>query len=295
MADEDKPEPERPKPEKPKPEHPPQAVRPAERQGLEPAEERKRQLVSLASMLTAMAIVTVVAVKLKGGNRGAGFAWTKPTPGFVETDADIGPEAPLDPKLLEGIVVDYDTLHGTNSQRGSGNLEARGARTTVADRPLSDKELAEVSVLVIANARMPFAEEEIDAIDKFVRSGHGLIIADDPSMWAHVENRPLEELPPNVLGARLGFSFGAKLLGAPARIDSAALGGIARIARNDWVPTSVTTDAGHARPLALDDQAGAMLVTAEPAKGRIVVVGHPSMLADNPALFVWAVKWAAGR
>jgi hypothetical protein len=197
---------------------------------------------------------------------------------------------------LAGVTLAFDLGHGSGSAGAAAAVERDGARVRTIEQPLSDETLRGVGVLCLfAPRKTPFTSAELDAMERFVRGGGGLIAAELGWSWTYYVHQPIEALPLNQLGARLGFGFTAENIGVPARVDPDALAGLGPLVRHDWVPSSVTLTGAAARELVHDDQLRLMAGTVEAGRGRVAAFGHPTMLTENPGLFAWAVRWAARR
>jgi hypothetical protein len=132
-------------------------------------------------------------------------------------------------------------------------------------------------------------------VERFVRDGGGLIAADLGWSWTYYDKQPIETLPINALGRRLGFAFTADNLGHPSRVDAEALPGLAPLVQTDWVPSGIRLDGEQARVTVRDDQLRAMAGTVHAGRGRVAVFGHSAMLRDNPALLIRSVGFAAAH
>ena len=175
-----------------------------------------------------------------------------------------------------------------------GEFEVR-----VHDRPLTQQTLAGVRVLLIANpgdkavgghpAPPHFTRPDVASLSKFVENGGGLILL------GNQENHNLEIEDTNRLLTRFGLQFtnaytDAKKLTLPK--DTPVIGGL-RWAY--YTGNSITLAPKHAaQPRALvtndlsqkpvkgpRDAPGVLLATAEPARGRVVLVTDAGWLTDE--------------
>lgn len=199
----------------------------------------------------------------------------------------------------------------------------------VHDRPLTQETLAGVRLVLIANpsdkavgANPPphhVSEADIRALTEFVDRGGGLIVS------GNQENHNLEVDDMNRLLARFGIQAtnlytDAKILEVPR--ETPVIGGL-RWAY--YTGNLLRLDPSHpARPRALvlndlnvkpaggpRNQAGCLLATAEPGKGRVVAVTDSGWIADfaleeqgvggvalkgqdNGEIFRRLTRWAAG-
>ncbi|MBL8714756.1 MAG: hypothetical protein JNL79_02105 [Myxococcales bacterium] len=205
--------------------------------------------------------------------------------------AAVSPE-----KSPRGLRVGLDLRHGVGAATSWNELAARGAAVTLVEQSIGDGALADLDVLVVLEARKNWDPSELDAVVRFVRSGHGLVIADLGWSWVTYDKRPLQELPANVLGSQLGFGFTNDVLGVPTAIDPNVLGGLRALTRaTPWVPCGVTVAPERGRLLVRDAHLRPMIGVVDAAKGRTVAIGHAGLVVDNPALLSFAVALAAGR
>jgi len=207
------------------------------------------------------------------------------------------PPAPVSvEKSPRGLRVGLDRRHGVDATTSFGELSTRGAVTTVVEQPLGDALLANLDVLVALEPRKAWDATEIDAVVRFVRAGHGLVVADLGWSWVHYDKRPLSELPANVLGSHLGFGFTNDVLGVPTAIDPQGLGGISTITRaTPWVPCGVTVAPERGQLLVRDELRRPLIGVVTAGSGRAVVIGHAGIVIENPTLLAFSVALAGGR
>jgi hypothetical protein len=189
--------------------------------------------------------------------------------------------------------VAFETRHGIGTAPGAAAVVARGGTTTTIDGLLSDASLASTSVLVLLEPHSAWSDGEFAAVDAFVRSGRGLVIADLGWSWTVYAKKPLEELPANRLGRRLGFSFDEQVLGTT--LERPAPGVPWPLASTGWVPCGIELRGERPRVFLRDDRLRPIAGAIDVGKGRVVVVGHAGILVENPALLAYAVALAAGR
>ncbi len=230
-------------------------------------------------------IVAVVAAV------GALIAATPVALHFVEK-ARPAPAAPK--KSLDGVTVVFDLRRGDGTNGGADRLASDGASVRLAESELTPQSLEGVQVLALIQARRaPFSDAELDAVERFVRGGGGLIVADVGWSWTLYAHRPLPELPANVLGKRLGFSFDEQVLDTPGQPEVDA--GVLIRTVHDWVPGGIVLAGPDARILMRDVKLRPVAGTLNAGRGRIVLFGHHRLLDDYPRLLAWAVGYAAGR
>jgi hypothetical protein len=252
-------------------------------------EPRKRRL---RNVLVGASVVVLVIV-------GLGWISHRKQAAIAASDPrGTGAAASSPSPAVAGLVVGFELAHGSGFQDGATALEGKGARTRLVEQALSDDTLRGLDVLVLLEPRRtPLTPREIDAVERFIAAGGGLIVADVGGSWATHAKRPIEELYANVLGQRLGYVITSENIGPDARVDAAVVAGITqgRLARNDWVPARIEVTGEHARVVVRDERMRPMAGTVEHGKGHVAVFGHPGMLLENPPLFVWAVSFAGGR
>lgn len=199
-------------------------------------------------------------------------------------------------KSPRGLRVGLDRRHGVDAATSWNELGSRGALTSLVQQTIGDGALANLDVLVVLEARKGWEPAELEAVARFVRAGHGLVIADLGWSWVHYDKRPLSELPANVLGSQLGFGFTNDVLGVPTAIDPASLGGLRTLTRaTPWVPCGVTVAPERGRLLVRDELRRPMIGVVDAGKGHAVVIGHAGLVIENPALLAFSVALAAGR
>jgi len=199
-------------------------------------------------------------------------------------------------KSPRGLRVGLDRRHGVDAATSWKDLAVRGALTSLVEQPIREDVLANLDVLVALEARKNWDPTELDVVVRFVRAGHGLVIADLGWSWVHYDKRPLSELPANVLGSQLGFGFTSDVLGVPTAIDPRGLGGLATLTRaTPWVPCGVTVAPERGQLLVRDELRRPMIGVVTAGTGRSVVIGHAGLVVENPALLSFSVALAAGR
>lgn len=198
-------------------------------------------------------------------------------------------------KSVRGIQVGVDLVHGVSTESGVAELQAGGASAKLLQQPLTDETLHGLDVLALLEARRTFTDDEIQAVVRFVRGGHGLVASDLGWSWVTYEKRPLAELPINRIGSALGaFELTNDVLGPPARFDPPQLAAMTA-RKTPWVPCGVRSLGGPHRALVRDEQLRPMVSAVEVEKGHAVLFGHTSIVTENPALFVLATAIAADR
>jgi hypothetical protein len=197
-------------------------------------------------------------------------------------------------RSLRGASVAFDVGRGVGSSRGDAELTDRGARVGALDGPITEAALAPLSVVLMLESRQPpLAPGELDALERFVRSGHGLVIADLGWSWVTYVKEPLDALPANQLGRRLGFAFDDQVLGPPARVEMEGVPW--PLARNGWVAGGIVLRGDGPRVMIRDERLRPMAGVIDAGRGHVVVVAHAGMLVDNPALLARCVELAMGR
>lgn len=259
----------------------PRFVRRAEAELAARAAARRRALVvgaGAALMLVAAAAATRVV-----------FLSTQrpPTPRATASTSASAPATTAAPAPdVAGRVVLIDRGASDGPKSGEDALARAGAKVTSRDAALDAASLAGVDVVMLVHPRRRgLAPGEVDALVSFVERGGGLVVAELGWSWVYLK-RPLSELPANVLGARLGFSFGD----APADPSVSPLDPRAPpVARTSgWVPGVVSAPRGE---VVLRDARGATVgALVRAGDGAVFVVGHHGILDDSPA---WVVRAAA--
>lgn len=221
------------------------------------------------------------------------------TPAVADPMVSLVPhfaEPPPDPAALAGVRVGLDSFRGKPAA-AADILRARGASPREVTTRVTPAILADLDALVLIDARSEtFDPAEVDAIERFVRGGGALVIADLGWSWTQYEHRAIDELPVNVLGQRLGFQVTSDVAGLPVAIDPVALPGISGFSRDAWVPCTVLPrGGGGGRPLVRDPHGRPLVLSVAPGQGRVVLFGHMSLPTQNPTMFVQALKNAVRR
>lgn len=191
---------------------------------------------------------------------------------------------------VKGRVVAFDLGRGEGWNSGATALEAQGATVREIDKPLSDATLSGVDALILIHARRkPFAADEVLAVERFVRGGKGLVVADIGWTWIHYDKKPITTFPVNAVGEKLGFRFTGDNIGRPARIDDKTIGTVDDLLYDGWAPTRLELEGEKARALVRDDSLHPMAAAIDVDRGHVVVFGHPSMILLTPPLFMWSL------
>lgn len=141
--------------------------------------------------------------------------------------------------------------------------------------------LYQVVLWVLAcRADAQVAEQTVAKLVQYVRDGGRLlcVIELDPS-----SGDDIEKLWINRLGTNLGFKVLGSTTRKPRNMAPALLGDIGEIRRTFWAAHELRlTEPGLT--LVTDEDGRAMVVQRDVGRGRVIVVGHPALLDENPDL-----------
>lgn len=193
-------------------------------------------------------------------------------------------------------VVGIDVRHGQAWPGLIETLASNGYKAVTIEQPLSAETLAPVGILLIAAPSKSYTVEELDAVERFVKSGGGLLAAAQAWSWTYKEygNKPIATFPLNIIGRRLQFRITEHNIGAPAHYNTAIMAGIGQVERNDWWPSKVEVNRPDGQAIIQDENRQTMGARQSFGRGRIVLYGHDGILKDNPKLLIQSLDHLAG-
>lgn len=263
--------------------------------GIEPrfvAQAEEKLAARSITKLRVAVVSTMLAVAVTGGVVAALRAPRAPASPAASANAP-GPR-PWSQPSLAGRVVIVDRFTSDGAACGDGPLVAAGARAESRERALDDASLAGAHALVLIHPRRrAFDEVEVGAIERFVRRGGGLVIADLGWSWVSSAKKPLEALPANVLGARLDFGFEPTVTRGLGRVEIEGAPPIART--TGWVAGALRLRGPEPRVLVRDLDGAPVVGVVRSGLGRVVVLGHHGLVDDNPWLLAWSVAASLGE
>lgn len=264
--------------------------------GIEPrfvVEAEKKLEARSITKLRVVVVSAMLAIALTGGVVTA-VRWSARAPSRPATGVASAPRPAWSQPSLAGRVVVVDRFTSDGAACGDGPLVAAGARAESRERALDDASLAGAHALVLIHPRRrAFEEVEVGAIERFVRRGGGLVIADLGWSWVSNEKKPLEALPANVVGARLGFGFEPWHTRGIGPVEIQGAPPIART--TGWVPGAVRLRGPEPRVLVRDLDGAPIVGMVQSGLGRVVVLGHHGFVDDNPWLLAWSVAASLGE
>lgn len=200
--------------------------------------------------------------------------------------------APQRPLAARPTRVGIDVDHCEEPRDATRSLTLAKAEPSLLRGAYARAQLDAVDVVVLSHCRKTtLTDADIEALRGFVERGGGLVVADLGWSWFHHVKRPLAELPANRLGASLGFSFGASVLGPPVAPEPATgLPAGPFTAQTGWVAGDVSFTSPDARVWLRDGERRSMAGVASYGAGSVAVFGHHGLLDDHPILLARAVE-----
>ena len=196
--------------------------------------------------------------------------------------------------------VAIDLRHGSSWQGGIDLLRRNNYQPILLESQITTNSLVAVATLIIAAdgvGAVSFNESEVEAIVDFVKDGGGLLCAAQAWSWAYKAygNKPVEDYPLNSLGKICGFTITGSNIGAPAYASEPFVTNVSEIVRDGWWPSRILFSSRSARPFIRDNALRAMAGSLRYEKGKVVVLGHGSMLRDNPKLVTNILSYLTSR
>ncbi len=192
-------------------------------------------------------------------------------------------------------VIGVDIRHGNVWPGLTETLTAAGYKVVVMEQDINAESLKPLGILFSHSPDKPFADDEINAISKFVRSGGGFIGAGQAWSWTYKEygNKPIETYPLNMLGKKLGFTVTSQTVGTPTYFATDVMTGISLVERSDWWPSAIECSSRDCQSIIRDEQQRSMGAMLSYGRGRITIYGHGELLKDNPAVLLNTVKYVS--
>jgi len=162
------------------------------------------------------------------------------------------------------------------------------AWTYCLDKPLSDAILQGADILIVSLpsvAGMSYADEEIEAVERFVERGGGLLIGG--LAWPAVGQKRYTEAgyPPNQLGTRFGLLMKAAYAKGPAEFaDHPITRGLKAMSEAEGVKFSINSPlmllSEEAKPLIWDTGGKVIYAASQRGKGRVCFVPSDQFRTD---------------
>ena len=186
--------------------------------------------------------------------------------------------------------IGLDLYHGEIFEGFEKFLSQNGFKPVLINHPI-DKNIANpINILLILTlgytSQKTFDNIEIETIYNFIYKGGALICADQAWSWVYKKygNKPVEKFPLNVLGKRLGFFITGKHIGAPSALTTDITSGIKSIERINLNPSEIEFNSPSAQAFIRDEKSRIIAGYFTLGKGCIFVIGHKSILEENPKL-----------
>lgn len=124
------------------------------------------------------------------------------------------------------------------------------------------------------------SEQTISKLAQYVRDGGRLLCVIETGL---ASGEDVEKSWINELGTNLGFKVLGSTTRKPRNMAPDLLGNIGEIRRTSWAASELRlSEAGLT--LITDEDGRAMAVQRDVGRGRVIVVGHPALLDENPDL-----------
>jgi hypothetical protein len=197
----------------------------------------------------------------------------------------------MTPERNEAITVGVDLVHGILWADELEQLKNAGVHVVSLEDDITKERLNDIDVLLITGVshtsnKADFSDDEVQAIDWFVRGGGGLLCAGQAWSWVYPEygDKPIEDYPLNTLGRQFGFRITGFNIDAPVHGSGAVIERASPIKRENWWPSKVELQNPDASALLRDETYRIMAGQLPYGEGTVVVMGHDLMLQENPAL-----------
>ncbi|HMO50210.1 MAG TPA: hypothetical protein PKE26_04870 [Kiritimatiellia bacterium] len=193
-------------------------------------------------------------------------------------------------------IVGLDVRHGQVWPGLAEALASNGFKAITLDNAIDSASLEKLGVLFIAAPNSKYRVGELDAIQRFVKNGGGLVCAGQAWSWTYKEygNQPIETYPLNIIGRRLNFWITEHSSGEPVYFGTEIMAGISVVERSDWWPSEVRANEKSFKPILKDDKHKTVAALQTYGRGRIVLYGHDGILKDNPKLLIHSINFAMG-
>jgi hypothetical protein len=191
--------------------------------------------------------------------------------------------------------VGIDLQHGETWPGLAETLAANGYRVVPLNRSIAAAQLKKIGVLLVIAPTKPYADAEVQDIERFVKADGGLLCAGQAWSWTYKEygNQPIEAYPLNILGKQLNFVVTGENAGTPTYLDTEIMVGTERVERTDWWPSKVAITSQDGRTIVRDENQRCIGGLLPLGDGRIVVYGHASLLKDNPKVLLRTVSYVS--
>jgi hypothetical protein len=193
--------------------------------------------------------------------------------------------------VYSGVVVGFETRRGVPWENAQACFGKTGCTVQLLNGLLNTEVLRDIDILIISGVShtsppYSFSGEEVDAVETFVRNGGSLLCSAQAWSWVYPEygNKPIEDFPLNILGQRFGFCISGANIGSPVYLASDLIPNVDNIRRENWWPSRIDLLSSRARPVIRDEKLQPMAGFLPYGHGRVAVMGHDLMLAQNPAL-----------
>lgn len=193
-------------------------------------------------------------------------------------------------------IVGLDVRHGQVWPGLAETLASHGFKTITLDREIDSASLDNLGVLFIAAPNSTYRVGELDAIQRFVKAGGGLVCAGQAWSWTYKEygNQPIKTYPLNIIGRRLNFWVTEHNIGEPKYLSTEIMAGIGAVQRSDWWPSEVRVNEQSGKPILKDDKQRTIAALQTYGRGRMVVYGHDGILKDNPHILINSLNYVMG-
>ena len=191
-------------------------------------------------------------------------------------------------------IVGLDVRHGQVWPGLAESLASNGFKTITLDREVDSASLESLGVLFIVAPNSTYRVSELDAIQRFVKSGGGLVCAGQAWSWTYKEygNQPIETYPLNIIGRRLDFWVTGNNIGEPKYFGTEIMAGVCVVHRSDWWPSEVRVKAKSGKPILKDENHRIIAALQSYGRGRIVVYGHDWILKENSQILINSINYA---
>ncbi len=192
-------------------------------------------------------------------------------------------------------LVGIDAKH-SNVWPGMAEVLTSNGYKVVSLTSLNDAALQKIGVLLVIGPTSSFNRHEVTAIERFVSSGGGLVVAGQAWSWTYKEygNEPVITYPLNIIGRKLDFQITGNNIGAPTFYRTDIMAGIGGVERSDWWPSEVVLTGKSAKPIIQDEKNRTIAALQSFGRGRIVVFGHDHLLKENPKVLNQSLDYAIG-